>query len=146
MKRYQDMAYDLTRHIFNLTAEGVFDGHQSARTVFCFFAMNVANTDNPERGLKRGHVMEGVINQTAIMKYTGLSSGAVSKAVQWLDGNNFIYAQYRYEGGRQRRSSVEIISRNAETEAARTSLLAKPAPKVQEPAAQRGHLSLVQAL
>jgi len=115
----QNLQSERYRHVEKITAEGVFKDQQSARTVFLYFVMNEAANDNLNRGFRRGFVLPGAGVPKFIAKKTGLSDNTVYRAMDWLHEQGFIRVK-ELTGGKYRYvQSVEILSRDAETEAAR---------------------------
>lgn len=135
MKRYQDIAHDLHRHVVTLTKAGEFEESQAARTVLIWFAMNIANKDDASNGLRRGFVMSGCISHPVICQSTGLGKATVSRALTWLHARGFIRVRREFEGKRQRIASVEVTSYDSVSEADRKAWLAQqdvpqpPAPR-----------------
>lgn len=143
MRRYQDIAHDLHRHIVELTKAGEFRGHLAARSVMVWYAMNISNTHDPANGLRRGFVMEGCISQAATAAATGLDKATVSRSIGWLEEQGFIQVRREYQGKRQRIARVEISSFDAESEDDRKAALSRPPLPLPATSKKRPRLRLV---
>jgi hypothetical protein len=115
----QNLQSQRYRHVEKITAEGVFKGQQSARTVFLFLVMNEAANDNLRRGFQRGFVMPGAGVPKIIAKKTGLGTSTVYRAMDWLHEQGFIEVKEAAGDCYRFIQSVEILSRDEATEAAR---------------------------
>lgn len=143
LRRYQDVLYDLHRHVVELTKAGEFTGRHAARTVMIHFAMNVSNKEDAANGLHVGYVMEGCISQPVIARSTGLDKATVSRSLVWLHEQGFIRVRREYEGKRQHIASVAITSRDAASESERKAWLLQGGMPVPQPAKTKRKLRLV---